>query len=256
MKKLMIAAAAIAAVATAGAVESANIVGYDTLALRGGNQAKGVGASFIPVSEGGLKLGDIKIIGYDTTEGYADFEVQAKQLDGYGRGGTAYYWCDFEEEGDVYYGWYDEDMNEYNDLALVAGEGLWVYSPSTDFQIQSAGAVPDTNIAVTLRGGNQAKLVVNPMPTTVTLGDVTVAGYNTTDGYADFEIQAKQLDGYGRGGTAYYWCDFEEEGDVYYGWYDEDMNEYNDLEVVAGDGLWIYSPSTAYSVVFPTPLAD
>jgi len=231
-------------------------VGYDTLGLRGGNQAKGVGASFIPVNESGLTLGDIKIVGYDTTEGYADFEIQAKQLDGAGRGGTAYCWCDFEEEGDVYYGWYDEDMNEYNDLALVPGEGLWIYSPSTAIQIQSAGAVPNTDIAVTLRGGNQAKLVVNPMPTTVTLGDVLVVGYDTTEGYADFEIQAKQLDGAGRGGTAYCWCDFEEEGDVYYGWYDEDMNEYNDLEIVAGDSLWIYSPSTAYSVVFPTPLVD
>ncbi len=156
----------------------------------------------------------------------------------------------------MYYGWYDEDMNEYNDLALVPGEGLWVYSPSTDFQIQSAGAVPSTSIAVALRGGNQAKLVVNPMPTTITLGDVKVDGYAKADGYADFEIQAKQLDGYGRGGTTYFWSDFEEEGDVYYGWYDEDMNDYNDVEVAAGDSLWIYSPSTDYSVVFPTPLAD
>jgi hypothetical protein len=136
MKKLMFAAAA-ALCATAGfCVESANIVGYDTLALRGGNQAKGVGASFIPVSEGGLKLGDIKIIGYDTTEGYADFEVQAKQLDGAGRGGTTYFWCDFEEEGDVYYGWYDEDMNDFNDtVEIVAGDSLWIYSPSTDYSV-------------------------------------------------------------------------------------------------------------------------
>ena len=43
---------------------------------------------------------------------------------------------------------------------------------------------------------------------------------------------------------------------MYYGWYDEDMNDYNDVEVAAGDSLWIYSPSTDYSVVFPTPLAD
>ena len=154
----------------------------------------------------------------------------------------------------TYKGWYDEDMNEYNNLNLVAGEGLWVYSPDASFKIQSAGAVAKTSISVTLRGGNQAKMVSNPMPATLTLGDISVDGYDKGDGYADFEIQAKKLNGFGVGGTTYYWCDFEEEEVPYYGWYDEDMNDYNDVEVSAGEGLWIYSPSTDFSVVFPSPL--
>ncbi len=238
-------------------VESANVVGYDTLALRGGGQAKGAGASFLPVSGESITLGDVKITGYSSEDGYADFEVIAKQLDGAGRGGTAYFWCDFEEEGETYYGWYDEDMNSFSSLELVPGEGLWVYSPSTDLSIQSAGAVPDTDIAVVLRSGGQAKMAANPMPTTLTLGDISVSGYSTEDGYADFEIIAKVLDGAGRGGTAYFWCDFEEEGETYYGWYDEDMNCFNEtVEVAAGEGLWVYSPSTDYSLVFPTPLAE
>ncbi len=222
--------------------------------MRSGGQAKGVGASFLNVGETPLTLSDIKIIGYASTDGYADFEINAKQLDGFGRGGTAYFWCDFEEEGDTYYGWYDNDMNCYNDLELAPGEGLWIYSPSTDFKVQSAGQVPVEDIAVTLRSGGQAKMVANPMPTTLTLGDIGITGYSKEDGYADFEINAKQLDGFGRGGTAYFWCDFEEEGDTYFGWYDNDMNCYNDVEVASGEGLWIYSPSTSFSAVFPTPL--
>lgn len=178
----------------------------------------------------------------------------AKQLNGFGVGGTAYSWCDFEEDGEVYYGWYDEDMNEYNDLELSPGEGLWIYSPSTDMSIQSAGSVPSVDIAVQLRGGGQAKMVANPMPVPLQFGDITVAGYDPEEGYADFEIIAKQLNGFGVGGIAYSWCDFEEDGETYYGWYDEDMNEYNSLEVEAGEGLWIYSPSTEFSVVFPSPL--
>ena len=255
MKKLI----ALAAVATCGAalaVESANIVGYDTFGLRGSGQAVGAGASFLTVSGEATTLGDIKVVGYDTTEGYADFQINAKQLDGYGRGGTSYSWCDFEEEGETYYGWYDDDMNCYNDLELAPGEGLWIYSPSTDFQIQSAGAVPSASIAVALRGGGQAKMVANPMPSTLLLGNITISGYDVADGYADFQINAKKLDGYGRGTTTYSWCDFEEEGDTYYGWYDDDMNEYNDVEVAAGEGLWIYSPSTEFSVVFPSPLVS
>lgn len=231
------------------------VVGYDTTALRGGAQAKGVGASFLPVSESGLTLGDIKIVGYNPEEGYADFQINAKQLDGYGRGGIAYSWCDFEEDGETYVGWYDDDMNCYNDLELVAGEGLWIYSPSTDFKVQSAGQVPASDIAVALRGGAQAKMVVNPMPTTLTLGEITISGYDPEEGYADFQINAKQLDGYGRGGIAYSWCDFEEDGETYFGWFDDDMNDYGNVEVPAGEGLWIYSPSTSFSVVFPSPLA-
>lgn len=231
-------------------------MGYDQFGLRGSGQAVGAGLSFLRVDGEDTTLGDVIVTGYDTNEGYAAFQIQAKQLNGYGVGGTTYYWCDFEEEGDVYKGWYDEDMNEYNDLALAPGEGLWIYSPSTSYMIQSSGAVPTSSISVVLRGGGQAKMVSNPMPATLNLGQITISGYDTTDGYADFQIQAKKLNGYGVGGTTYYFCDFEEEGDVYFGWYDEDMNDYNDVEVTAGEGLWVYSPSATYSVVFPTPLAD
>ena len=237
-----------------GDVVSSDVVGYDQVGLKSGGQASGVGASFVNVDSSETTLADLSVTGYDAEEGYADFQIYAKKLDGYGRGGTAYNWCDFEEEGETYKGWFDDDMNEYNDVELAPGEGLWVYSPSTDFKVQSAGAVPKTSISVSLRGGGQAKMVANPMPATLTLGQISVEGYDAEEGYADFQIYAKKLDGYGRGGTAYNWCDFEEEGETYYGWYDDDMNEYNDVEVAAGEGLWIYSPSTSYSVVFPSPL--
>ena len=253
MKKLMIAASA-AFIATVGfGIESANVVGYNGAALRGGSQAAGVGASFVNVDNTDLTLGDLKIVGYATEDGYADYEIVAKKLNGYGVGGTSYIWCDFEEEGETYYGWYDEDMNEYNDEPVTIGEGLWIYSPNANFKLQSSGAVPSADIAVTLRGGNQAKLIANPMPLTLTLGEIKVSGYAAEDGYADYEVVAKKLNGYGVGGTSYIWCDFEEEGEIYYGWYDEDMNDYNDVELAAGESLWVYSPSTNFSVVFPAP---
>ena len=196
------------------------------------------------------------MVGYDTTEGYADFQITAQTLDGYGRTINSYSYCDFEEDGETYKGWYDDDMNEYNDTVIVPGEGLWVYSPSTDFAVQSAGAVPSSPIAITLRAGGLAKMVVNPMPSAVKYGDIAVTGYDPEEGYADFQITAQVLDGYGRTVSSYSYCDFEEDGDTYVGWYDDDMNDYNDLELAAGEGLWIYSPSTDFSVVFPSPLAE
>ena len=229
------------------------MVGYAGAELRGGSQAAGAGACFVNVDNTDLTLGDLKVVGYASEDGYADFEVVAKKLNGYGVGGTSYFWCDFEEEGETYLGWYDEDMNEYNGESVVLGEGLWVYSPNSAFKLQSAGQVPSSDVAVALRGGSQAKLVANPMPLTLTLANISIAGYVAEDGYADFEVIAKKLNGYGVGGTSYFWCDFEEEGETYYGWYDEDMNEYNDVELAAGESLWIYSPSTSFSVVFPAP---
>lgn len=241
-----------------GDVVSSDVVGYAGAALRGGNQAAGVGGAFVNVDGSDLTLGDLTVVGYNTTDGYADFEIQAKQLDGYGRGGITYYWIDVTVDNETYKGWYNDDASEdLGDLALLPGEGLWVYSPSTSYSVQSAGAVSKTPIAVTLRGGNQAKMVSNPMPATLTLGDITITGYNSKDGYADFEIQAKKLDGYGRGGTTYYWIDAKVDEETYYGWYNDDASvDYSDVEVAAGEGLWIYSPSTAYSVVFPSPLAE
>ena len=237
-----------------GDVVSSDVVGYDSVGLLSGGQAKGVGASFMNVDGSDVKLGDITVTGYDVSEGYADFQVIAQTLDGAGRTVSSYSYCDFEEDGETYKGWYDDDMNCYNDVIVAPGEGLWVYSPSTDFRIQSAGLVPKNSISVTLRSGGQAKMVVNPMPATITYGSISVAGYDAEEGYADFQIIAQTLDGAGRTLSSYSFCDFEEDGETYYGWYDDDMNDYNDNELAPGEGLWIYSPSTDFSVVFPSPL--
>ena len=244
--------------ATVGLCElaSANVVGYNETALLGNSQAKGVGAAFLPVNGGKIKLGDIKIVGYDKDEGYSGFAITAKKLNGFGVGVASYLWCDFEEEGETYFGWYDADMNDLNDVELEPGEGLWIYSPSEEFKVQSAGTVADADVEVPLRGNSEAKMVVNPMPTTLTLGDINIIGYADDEGYSGFAITAKKLNGFGVGVASYLWCDFEEEGETYFGWYDADMNDLNEVELDPGEGLWIYSPSAEFSAVFASPLVN
>ena len=239
-------------------LESANVVGYTETGLLSNGQAKGVGSAFVNVDNTDMTLANLTVVGYDTEEGYADMEIQAQQLTGGGAtlNGMTYYWCDFEEDGVKYYGWYDENMNDYNSLPLIPGEGWWIYSSSDNYKIQTAGAVSDKPITVPLLGGAQAKLVSNPMPTSLDLGQVVIKGYNAEEGYADMEIQAQQLTGGGAtlNGMTYYWCDFEEDGVTYYGWYDENMNDYNSLELGSSEALWVYSPSSSLYVEFPSPL--
>lgn len=50
-------------------LESANVVGYNGAALRGGNQAAGAGASFVNVDETDLTLGNLKVVGYNAEDG-------------------------------------------------------------------------------------------------------------------------------------------------------------------------------------------
>ena len=234
-------------------LESANVVGYAQTDLLSNGLAKGAGVTFVNVDNTDLTLKDLTITGYG--DYYIDAGIYAKKLNGYGVGGTAYYWFDIDDpEVGTLYGWYnDEGGEDYNSEELPAGEGIWIYSPSQEFKVQSAGQVPVAPVSVALRSNGLAKMVANPMPTTLTLGDVTVTGYG--DYYIDAGIYAKKLNGYGVGGTAYYWFDIDDpEVGTLYGWYnDEGGVEYNAVEVAPGEGLWIYSPSSAYSVVFPAP---
>ena len=228
-------------------------MGYTQNELLSRGQAKGVGVSFVPVGNATLTLKDLVATGYG--DSYADGGIYAKKLNGYGVGGTAYYWFDISDpEVGTLYGWYnDEGSADYNSVELDSGEGLWVYSPSTEYKIQSSGQVPASAISVALRSRGLAKMVSNPTPVTLTLGEVTVTGYG--DSYADGGIYAKKLNGYGVGGTAYYWFDISDpEVGTLYGWYnDEGSADYNSVELTPGEGLWIYSSSDSYSVVFPAP---
>ena len=241
-------------IATVGfSLGSANVVGYTQSSLLGNSQARAAGVTFENVGDSTLTLSSLTVTGYG--DYYIDAGIYAQKLDGYGRSGDNYYWFDIDDpEVGTLYGWYnDEGSIEYNNVELKLGEGLWIYSPNAAFKVQSAGQVKATSTPVELLGGSLAKMVVNPTPVTLDLGDVTISGYG--DYYVDAGIYAQKLDGYGRSGDNYYWFDIDDpEVGTLYGWYnDEGSVDYNAVDLEPGEGLWIYSPSASYSVVFPAP---
>ena len=96
----------------------------------------------------------------------------------------------------------------------------------------------------------------------LTLGDIVVTGYATGMG-GETGVYCQFLDGYGRtiDDMSYYWYDDGTKGegeecvDWWYGWYNSDSDvSYNDVEIPAGTGVWVYSPSSSYKVNFKSPL--
>ena len=226
-------------------------MGYDQSTLRNGFTA--AGASFLGVSDRTIKLSDLTVIGYGD-EGYAGNMIVAQTLTANGKTNAKYYWVDYSEDGDSWYGWYNSDWDKcYNGETLNPGDGLWIQSPSEGISLQNAGAVSATDIAVTLVSDG-FKLVVNPMPATTTLENVTVSGYGEV--YADNMIVAQTLTANGKTDAKYYWVDYSEEGDTWFGWYDIGWEkDCNKVDLAAGAGLWIQSPK-AYTMSFKSPLSE
>ena len=235
--------------ATVGlSLESANVVGYASANLQQGS--KGAGLTFAGITTA-TKLGDLTIVGYDASTGYSDAEIFCSKLDPAGGSLTTYFWYDYEDEGVRYRGWFDEEGNEGNDVELALGEGLWIGAPNSTFSTQSAGQVAEGDISVKLRQGST--LCPNPTPVTLPLNSVTITGYDPSEGYSSAEVFCSKLDAAGGSLTTYFWYDFEDEGTVYYGWYDEEGNE-ADITLSPAESIWVGAPNSTFSVVFPSAM--
>ena len=232
-------------------LESANVVGYASTSLQQGFTA--AGASFVNVSDGTLKFGDISVTGYGD-DGYADNMIIVQTLTANGKPKDTYYWADYTEGKESWFGWYNADWSEcYNEVPLAPGDGLWIQAPSADISIMSAGAVPAAGIAVNLVAGG-FKLVANPMPAPINLGLITISGYG--DSYADNMIVAQTLTANGKPAAEYIWADYSEGEESWYGWYNADWStDYNAEPVDAGVGLWVQAPGESnLKINFPSPL--
>jgi streptogramin lyase len=198
-------------------------------------------------------MADLKVTGYSATDGYADNGITAVKLNTYGQNdGSVMFWVDYEEDGEKWYGWFNADWDvEYSDVELDPGEGVWFKSPNATIKLQSSGSVLNETLPVSLVAGSQ--LCPNPTPVVVTMADVAIEGYSETDGYADNGITAVKLNTYGQNdGSVMFWVDYEEDGEVWYGWYNADWDvEYSDVELEPGESVWLKSPSATLTVVWP-----
>jgi hypothetical protein len=119
MKKLMIAAsAALCATASLLAVESANIVGYQTKDTVTGFNF--VIPTFKAVNGGSIHIQDIKIANA------TDWTDNIQVLDEGGAGIAQYYYATAAESGYEADGWLSEDMGSLTDVTFAPGQGILI----------------------------------------------------------------------------------------------------------------------------------
>ena len=243
----------------ANALESANVVGYQsTVTPSLGNKL--VAGTFVTVGESGtFTLADLKGAGYDPDDGaWGEMKVtvlnsagsEAKDGDG---NELSFYWYDNE---DVAAGWYNGDGDEAWDAANVvfdAGTSFWIAGDGQT--ITAAGEVKLTTVKVeTPSLGNKA--TGNPFPVQITLANMAGADYDPDDGaWGEMKVtilnsagsEAKDGDG---NELSFYWYDNE---DVAAGWYNGDGDEAWDPATViaAGEGFWV--AGDGQSLVFTPP---
>ncbi len=200
------------------------------------------GGTFISVdSSKGFKLSDLAVTGYEEDGGcWGDFYLNV--LDASGRNEVSYCWFD-DPEGDpvIPAGWYDSDgavPYDSKNITFEAGQGFWIQGKG--YKLQASGQVNSETVLVkTPTLGSIA--ISNPFPTPITLGDMSVTGYEEDGGcWGDFYLNV--LDASGRNEVSYCWFD-DPEGDpvILAGWYDSDGAVPFDstTSFSAGQGFWV-----------------
>ena len=249
MKKLMIAASVAICAAAGFALESANIVGYASSALKAGGTM--VTAQFLTVGDEMISLNDIKPLG----DGVVD-TVEIQTLTSAGYTDKSYVWIDYAGENWDETGWIDNnaEMGDYyelvKDVKFPVGAGLWIFG-AAELSIQSAGQVNTSDVVVNLRPG--ATATGNPFPIDLNLADILPLG----DGVVD-TVEIQTLTSAGYTDKSYVWIDYAEENWDETGWIDNnaEMGDYyelvKDVTIPAGSGLWIFG-ADGLSIRFPAP---
>lgn len=262
MKKLMFAAAVAATAGIAGAIESANTVGYnasDTVVTVNKNFVM-LAPNFLNTADGTISSDELTCdqtftswddAAGDFVAGWLDDAACLQVPDGFGGYLMRYYINDAEDNGNFVTGWAD-DTGMLNPVDIDLGTGVWVRGKKdTVTKFTFAGAVSgNASETVSRATPIRFELVANPYPTALDINSDkvtwTVAAITSWDDAAgDFaadwleEAACLQVpDGFGGYLLRYYIDDAEDSGNFVTGWAD-DTAMLNTVIVPAGSGFWL-----------------
>ena len=255
MKKLLIAAAALAAFCPAVRADgvSSGVVGYNTTTLLA-NDYTMFGVQFEDVAGGGVRLGDLSGSFFGGgSQGDADNILVWED----GVYTTYYYgvWAD-PENPDWDNLWYDATDTDASEVTINAGTACWyLRRSSAAASLTVSGAVKVTPTTTTILA-NDYTMFSNPYPTVIKLKDLTVATPFGGGSQGDADNILIWEDGVY---TTYYygvWND-PENPDWDNLWYDATNTDASDTEIGTGIACWyLRRADTATTLSFASPIAD
>ena len=237
MKKMMLAAATLAAGVAMADIVSSDIVGYTQTTLADDSQAISVG--FTEVGGTGFNLTSIT----PNVDGpcYGGIYIEMLDSAGYTIEGGTYYWYQntsgFRDDG-----WYNDDGDkigeDVDDVVFNPGDGLWLTGIDGE-ALTTAGKVFQADLGLTLADDSQ--MLGNPYATSIGLAaniEVDAGG----PCYGGIYIEMLDSAGYTIEGGTYYWYQstggFRDDG-----WYNDDGDkigeDVDDVTFPAGTGLWV-----------------
>lgn len=239
MKKLVTAFALCAAV-SAMAVESANVVGYQTFTA---------GAGYTALAPTFLKVGGAALTASDIKGDFAEFD-SLQIFDDAGNVATELFWLvsgSFLPEESAT-GWYQSDFSTpAGDTVFTAGSAFWVNSAS-GASVTVAGQVNASSVVVNAGAGYTP--TGNAMPKATTAGALQFTGLEEFDSLQIF-------DDAGNVATELFWLvsgSFLPEESAT-GWYQSDFSTPAGSTVLAaGSAFWINSAGGGVTMTIPSPL--
>jgi hypothetical protein len=231
-------------------VESANIVGYQTLAATG--QYFSSGPTFITVGDanGEWKLGNISATGIDPSSDFIQFlnpstaatELYATYVDLDTAGGDA-----------EAVGWYNLDLDtKLDDQVFAAGTGfLSSFANPAFVTLTYVGEVLQEETTLDLSGQNYP-FVANFTPVDLTLGDLAATGMNPDSDFVQFLSPSTAATGLY---ATYVDLDTAGGDTELVGWYNLDLDTpLNDTPFPAGTAFLGSLVSAGVTIKFPSPV--
>ena len=271
MKKLMFAAVAVLGLSAFAAIESSNVVGYQSIAANAKRYTM-MAPTFIAVgSEAGCTLANLKVVGYEPAElvdeewegGCTGGDFVINFLQNTGVAEASYYWIDDGETGP---GWFASAGGAAipggaGSVSVPAGFSVW--TKGTGLALQTSGAVNKNDVEFTTNAKRYTALG-NGTPVQLTLNDLTVTGYDAAElvdeewegGCTGGDFVVNFLQNTGVAEASYYWIDDGETGP---GWFASAGGAAipggaSSVQVPAGKGMWVKGSGLKLNIPAPAGL--
>ncbi len=227
--------------ASAGGIESQNVVGYQEIATPEGYSMR---VPTFKAINGNYKVSDIKVTG---AEGAGNDSVQKINADG--TWGAKYCYLTMDGTGWLEDGWYKDDQVTPVDDEDVIGIGeAFLASADSDMTFTYAGEVLSGKPIVGVGAGYS--MVGNPTPVQIRISDIKVTG---AEGAGNDSVQKINADG--TWGAKYCYLTMDGTGWLEDGWYKEDQETpVDDEDILAVGGGLLISVVGDLTLTFPAAL--